>query len=364
MILLVLFSCRHKEPVYSHLKFTVTPGAYLKINNTRKEDLHFKLKWNGMFSNMDTILWQIRSMRPEFEGEPLERKAWRFVISHMDFSRNVFDDPRLHDPLLQFNSLGYGQCDDMATALYFIWKALGFEARIWGLGKHVVPEVYSNGTWQMYDASFQVYYNNAKGSPAGVEELTRNNRLIYHPFNRIKNTSVNNIDTNIIDKLRYSNSVGKHYLSDTGHFITASYYQTFRIRNMDMSIPPRSTVLFPYYDTRVFTELDWNKEPTGNNYYLKLIIEPGVTGTIKMPLMMIGISGNAEFCSEGNNNKIYTVNRNGITHLQAIDTAFRINRINEQTIIYYKVPKLFKKTQEVSLEGLGLNEAEVSLQRK
>src|SRR5690606_26197140 len=62
-----------------------------------------------------------------------------------------------------------------------IARAAGREARVWGLGGHVIPEVRVNGKWVVYDPDLGVYYRKPDGSIAGVDDLAAGPTLITSP---------------------------------------------------------------------------------------------------------------------------------------------------------------------------------------
>jgi len=159
--------------------------AQLIIENTGPESALFSIKLNNRFflSEKDMIE-EIRRMPDEYENEPLEQKAWRYVIAHVNFSKPITPDNWQHAPMLMINSIGTGLCDDLSATLSLLWKALGFQSRVWTLEGHVVPEVLVNGKWHMYDPLYQVYYLNNANEIAGVEELSNHPELITQLHNK------------------------------------------------------------------------------------------------------------------------------------------------------------------------------------
>ncbi|MGE3600168.1 MAG: hypothetical protein AB7N70_31965 [Dehalococcoidia bacterium] len=60
-------------------------------------------------------------------------------------------------------------------------RAAGYEARVWGLSGHVVPEILVDGRWQMFDPDLAVYYKDESGAVAGVEDIVSRPDLITQP---------------------------------------------------------------------------------------------------------------------------------------------------------------------------------------
>lgn len=159
--------------------------AQLIIENTGAESALFSIKLNNRFflSEKD-MAEEIRRMPDKYENEPLEQKAWRYVIAHVKFSKPLTQDNWQHAPVLMINSIGTGFCDDLSATLSLLWKAIGFQSRVWSLEGHVVPEVLINGKWHMYDPLHQVYYLNNANEIAGVEELAKHPELITQVHNK------------------------------------------------------------------------------------------------------------------------------------------------------------------------------------
>jgi hypothetical protein len=67
----------------------------------------------------------------------------------------------------------------MHTAALF-----GVSARVWQLHGHVVPEVYTNGSWHLYDPDYQTYFidSTSTNNIASVSELVSNPSLITAPL--------------------------------------------------------------------------------------------------------------------------------------------------------------------------------------
>lgn len=190
---ILCFLCTHllaqqNIPVQAYdTLFLLPPGktAAFSLANSSAQDVRFQLKINGaFFLTENDILHAVREMKPAFPGEPEENKAWRYVMGKVKFSAPITQENWSHSTELLFNSIGNGQCDDLAFALHRIWGLMGFQSRIWNLGGHVVPEVFTGGKWKLYDPSYQVYYLNRKGEIAGVEEVSNDPDLIVHPLKR------------------------------------------------------------------------------------------------------------------------------------------------------------------------------------
>lgn len=348
-VFIIAIACNTDKKTDVTCKKLVSLENPVTIQNQGNSKNILTISWKNSFANFDSILSAINRLPNDYLNEPLERKSWRFVIKQMDFFRNPLQSSEIHHPLVLLNSLGYGQCDDLSTLLYFIWIKQGFKARIWGLGKHVVPEVYVNGKWQMYDPSFQAYYLNKSGMPASVQELTANNQLILNPYKTITVSEKNNLDAKIVDSLRYGMSVCKHYLSDSGHIENKSYYKTSYVSDFLIEIPRRSSITLPVYNPTILTQKDWLFRNRNNHYYLKLNIPANTTGIIKIPLILVAVEGDIELQSFTNKNKTFKFVGKNTKPLEIIDTSLFVLKTNKTTHLYYKIPEEFNNPTPISI---------------
>ncbi|GJM21690.1 MAG: hypothetical protein DHS20C15_16050 [Planctomycetota bacterium] len=106
-------------------------------------------------------------------GSPSEvaLAIWRFLVLNRDHGQPAHEGAELHDPVKLLNVYGYGLCDDAANAFAHLARAAGLEARVWGLGGHVVAEAFFDDAWHLFDPDHEVYYRDASGEILGVEDL-------------------------------------------------------------------------------------------------------------------------------------------------------------------------------------------------
>ena len=166
-------------------------SSFVRIVNSGSAPVNYRMRLNEAFgSGLPETLRQIAAMSAAYDGEPIQRKVWRFIR-----------DNRYHyDPLTAaswfssvpvfFNSAGFGYCDDTAAAFYELMSALGYTVRVWVLSGHVVAEVLVDGRWEMWDPDLEVYYLNAAGQVAGVEELAAQPSLITNPISPLSSPAL------------------------------------------------------------------------------------------------------------------------------------------------------------------------------
>jgi hypothetical protein len=154
----------------------------VRVSNAGATDRAVKLSINGMpLFDRDSLIDQILALPVLQRDEPLHRRAWRFVAQWRRHQWPLTAGRFQHQADLYLRSVGLGLCDDHSSALREIWAAMGFEARIWGLNGHVVPEVKVDGRWELYDPDYAVYYFNRQGQVSGVEELAQDPTLMTNP---------------------------------------------------------------------------------------------------------------------------------------------------------------------------------------
>lgn len=77
------------------------------------------------------------------------------------------------DAIKTFNVYGYGMCCCASARVECLARAVGLEARGWGITGHSVPEVKWDGAWHLLDASLVNYFTKPDGKIASVEEIVQ-----------------------------------------------------------------------------------------------------------------------------------------------------------------------------------------------
>lgn len=67
------------------------------------------------------------------------------------------------DPVKLNNSYGFGLCYQIAPMLEAVWRAGGFDARVWFLTGHTVAEVFYDGAYHHYDSDMMGYTTVGRG---------------------------------------------------------------------------------------------------------------------------------------------------------------------------------------------------------
>lgn len=257
--------------------------AAIEVLNNSNAYAEFQLKLNNQFFNTEEeIIQEIKDMAPEYADEPLERKAWRYVISKVEFSTALTEQNWGHTPEIILNSIGRGQCDDLASLLGLLWTKLGYESRVWGLGGHVVPEVFIDGKWRMYDPSFQLYYLNKENEIMGVEELSQNPDLIVNPIKR-------NIYKygNLVSMTKGQSMIAfSLYSSAENNQVNVSYSSAPNLETKLFKLPPHASLKFPV----PFKEAQKNILKAQEKF-MQVTLDASERTTLCFPLIIYGIEG-------------------------------------------------------------------------
>jgi hypothetical protein len=268
-------------------RYAETMTGAVVLRNEADRSIDFVLEHNGfpVFEDVDSMVEYVRAMPSEYAGEEFARKLWRFLRDSVYHDVPPTTTLSYYDPWLTINSLGWGLCGHVAGAYKVIAQAAGFEARVWGLNGHVVPEIRVDGEWRMYDPDLAVYYKAADGRVVGVEELAANPTLITDPVDAIFAGSSNQYPYSQPVAALYSstndNQVGWHIFLPPGSAPAAR-----------VSLPPHATLTYPGRWTVAPTGWDGSTPYAVRSYrQASLDIQDGWTGQVAFPWFVWDISG-------------------------------------------------------------------------
>jgi len=274
---------------YKQLPISIVHGQekiVITNNGAREAELNLNIN-HKIFQNLGEIVSAINDMPDEFKGEPAQRKAWRYVANNTEQLKVHSDNVWIHNPVLMLNSLGFGLCDDLATALSFIWKKQGFKSRVWGLGGHVVPEVFAQGKWQMYDPTFGVYYLNNKKEVADVEELAKTPELIFTPNYKLP---INYNRAFIVEARKYSEDIASLYSSAHDNAVNDSYSELKAISDFRIHLPAGASMEFPA-TTPDSLFVPYLLGKLHLECFVKITLPQNFAGKINFPFMVCQIKG-------------------------------------------------------------------------
>lgn len=263
-------------------------GAAVRLENGADHAVTFRLTHNGfpVFQSDAEFAEYVRNLPTEFPNEPFERKLWRFVRDTV-YHDIVFsaDEPSTNQPWIVANSLGWGFCSQVSALYVRVARAAGYEARVWGLTGHVVPEIKVDGRWFMYDPDLAVYYHKRDGSMANVADLVADPSLITAPTAPVLNVSPS--------ELPYSTVVAQIYGSASDNYIDIeNFVPKDDGRKTDITLPPGAVLMYPG---------QWTSPPLGHDgattspvdgFLQSVILTPaGWQGRLSLPWLLAAISG-------------------------------------------------------------------------
>ncbi|MGM9480611.1 hypothetical protein ACS5PN_05390 [Roseateles sp. NT4] len=263
-------------------KPTTQAPARLRLWNRSEDDKRVNLTLNGQnMADFNGVLEQILALPVAYTGEPLYRKAWRYVIAHRQRTVPVAIGNFQYQPDLWLRSVGSSYCEAQATVLHFIWKAMGYEARVIGLTGHVVPEIKIDGRWQVFDPYLATYYTDRSGTNiVGVSELQQDPSLVSNPATPLLPVS----DT------AYSQLIADIYASIDDNFLLFSVLTpTAQPMGNELQIPAGG-----YADFEASASLARPSTEPGYEVdmaQLRLWVPPGYKGTLKLPLLLVDVKG-------------------------------------------------------------------------
>ena len=349
-IFILMNACKHKPAEVNDAEITTivrkvsvaNPGrTALKITNTTNSTLTFSLELNGSPKfEIAQIADYVSSMPSEYDDEPLERKAWRFVRDNLKFNTAYSEKKWQHNPHLLLNSLGFGQCDDHCTLLVQLWKELGFEARVWSLTGHVVSEVKSNNKWQMFDAAYGVYYYNQEKQVASVQELSSQNSLIERPIEITPFRKSNDLYTQFA---RYNSSTANKYATQQDNSVSTWFAEDDTGIDNQIQLPAAGSITFPLNKENYQFEVLHNSASLKEAFvsYISVTIPKNQTGVVKLPFVLAGVKGEGVVELNDERYEVSDVEANVlkpgfISEIKVIENKGGIN------LAYYINPNLFK----------------------
>jgi hypothetical protein len=262
----------------------------ITVTNTSSQDVAFTLHNNGfaLATSGADLVSEFASLPDAVPQEGLHRKLWRGVRDGTYHWAPITASYWAADPLLLLNSIGFGLCGQVASALGTLGHVAGYHVQSWDLKGHIVTELQVAGRWELYDPDLGVYYLDREGRVAGVGELELDPTLVSSPQSPQAETSWT---------WPYSQTVADIYSASVGA-------QT----NTRNSLIPFS---FPFYAGPRETEVlhlpagasmtypgQWSASVTGNDGtaphgqgQLALDLPPGFAGTIDVPLLLWDVQG-------------------------------------------------------------------------
>lgn len=160
------------QSLITYLKYILIE---LKNNSSSELNIAISIGGNSIFTSTYGVLSEIQAQEQLIWNGygnygPL-LAVWNWMIHsgyHFDpYTENHWQS----NPWLYYNSLGFGYCDDVANSFSYLAQSLGYQSRFVGLNGHVVPEVYVNNHWVVFDPDLKALYTNTMGDLVGVDYI-------------------------------------------------------------------------------------------------------------------------------------------------------------------------------------------------
>jgi hypothetical protein len=144
----------------------VTPGivSNIKVVSDKVPDVSSSAAWKKSFIRDDMTdqekaiaIWKSVTTFQYQDGPPYE------FLQH---------DGCVYDPIKLFNVYGYAMCCNATAHVSALARAVGLDARGWGVHHHSIGEIAYGGAWHHFDASLLSYYPKPDGVVASVQEIT------------------------------------------------------------------------------------------------------------------------------------------------------------------------------------------------
>jgi len=239
------------------------------LHNRSDRTVEFKFAHNNfpVFKSDEDMLAYVRSMPLAFEDEPFERVLWRFVRNNAYHSYPLTDQKWHNDPWVVISSLGWGFCSNVSGTYVRLARAAGYEARIWGLTGHVVPEIKIGERWQMFDPDLAVYYYTHDGQIAGVADLVADSSLVTNPTRPV-------LDTNT-QYFPYSQMIADIYASAGDNYIANGvFFAEPSGEREDLTLPPEAQFVYPG---------NWTAPPIGYDDGIPFEVTSFLQGNLILP---------------------------------------------------------------------------------
>jgi hypothetical protein len=256
------------------------------LENTSDRPVDFRFSHNefGPFTSDAEVVEHVRHMPLEYAEEPFERVLWRFIRDNTIHGPPMSADKWLDDTWVVIDSTGWGFCGNVAAVYVRLAREAGYEARVWGLSGHVVPEIRIGDQWQVFDPDLAVYYYTHDGRIAGLADLVADPTLITDPARPVLDV--------VEQPFPYSSVVADIYASgDDNYYADDNFMIEAPAPRQIPRLPPGASFTYPGNWTSsptVYSET----QPTMDTFLQgRLLLPPGWNGHVPTPWMVAAIRG-------------------------------------------------------------------------
>ncbi|MCB0539800.1 MAG: hypothetical protein KDE33_19955 [Bacteroidetes bacterium] len=302
-------------------------GNEITISNNNLQSVSFQFNINNEFpilvkKEIDSIYKISKTLSID-----TPKAAWHYVIQNTFPSKPFTLKPWCHNPNIFINSIASGYCDDLSSHLVLLWDKLGYKARVMGLEGHVIPEVYHNGKWELYDPDLRVYFYNANDEVAGLQEIENDTTC----FKRISKEYENIFSFNT----QLSNKFKSIYSSAYNNKENTDWQLNYKNDIDSFYTLPSHSSLSIYFDSTLNTNLAC------------VSLSKKSRGILNIPLLPMVVAGSFNAIL---NDSLITINAVNNYLLDNFD-KMRVQNVLQETKIYFLINpfvSIFKSSNEIN----------------
>jgi hypothetical protein len=270
----------------------IVSSSAVQLKNNAPTQVQLRLIHNGFQANasISDMLGQIQSPSNPLPPEQFAKALWRYVRDNTIHRGLPNANGWVYAPWVTMRSFGFAICSHVALTYATLARAANYQARVWELNGHTVPEILAGGRWEMYDPDLGVYYLNRSGQVAGVQELADDPSLISSPVYMGMPMWPHPYSSVVADIYgsQYDNFLEPDWLYDAAAYDSAP----------PVVMPPGSTLTYPGHWTSAPMQAD-GITPIAEYKQAALDLALGWTGTIQPPWALADIQGSGTVLIDG-----------------------------------------------------------------
>ena len=272
------------------------------ISNQSAKLAHYNLAINGkeFIHSLDELISCIDKGR----GKSRKESVWMYTSKNSYHFVPLTEKKWYHDPIIFFNSVGFGYCDDVSIINSIIWNGMGYSSRIWNinLGTHIVSEVSEDGiTWELFDSDLGLVFNEGGGA-LSIDRLIEM-QTIDQAALKI-NGEINEYRKKYISDHMLSWDSFKYNYASLNNYVETSDLEDFKsdsIYDYRLGLPPGAQLLIGH---KVGQPLSTSKIEEQNwlvpDYYNLIIRAENIAKySFMIPLVLQSVSGKGTFEVDG-----------------------------------------------------------------
>ena len=256
----------------------------IEIVNDGPADVFFVLRHNdaSLATSVSELVDEALAVESP-EQRTMEQRVWAYVNDRTYHWPSLTGNTWLHDPLVLLNSVGFGLCDDVSSALALLAQGAGLQAKVWALEGHVVSELGRGNMFGVYDPDLSVFYRDDNGTVADVAALSADTTLITAPRDPVL--------ADVPEAAAYSAAIAAIYGSTLDNRVHDWYLENAPPVSGMLRLPPGASLQYPGVWTGPPRTIDGTEAYAPVYANMRVILPAGWTGVIEMPLVLKAMYG-------------------------------------------------------------------------